>query len=91
MAVGRKLRTPVFFDDPSGNKDCINDTYATTHKFESGTLRVYLDSISLLKDIDFEELAGNNGFRILTDQTDRDRLHELPRCNDKMWAHYIRA
>lgn len=91
MAVGRKLTIPVYFEDPSGDKDCTNDTFTTAYKFDSNSLRVYMDSLALLKDYDFEILPGNQSFRILIDQTDRDRLHILPCSKTKLWAHYLRG
>ena len=89
MAVGRRILLPVTNEEAGGPKNCVNDTFTTAEQYFPGTLTVFLDSIVLLRDYDFEERPDNQSFKLLIDPTKRDRLNKLPRPQDKLWVGYF--
>jgi hypothetical protein len=89
MAVGRKFVYPITNEEAGGIKNCTNDTFTTEYQYVPGTLTVYFDSITLLKDYDFRELPDYQSFQILIDPSDRRRLNKLPKIGDKLWVGYF--
>jgi len=89
MATGRKIVFPITNEEAGGIKNCVNDTFTTAYQYIAGTLTVIYDSITLLRDYDFEELPDLQSFRIIIDPTNPKMLHKLPKLGEKLWVGYF--
>lgn len=75
---------------PSGLTDCVNLSYFTANTFIANSLQVFLDGRRLTPLLDFQENANRDGFDIIVDPLDPNRLNKPLRHNEDLRVDYIR-
>lgn len=81
---------PIKNEVAQGETNCQNLIYNTEYEFIAGSLQVFLDGNKLENGVDFAENPGNQGFTILLDPNDGNRLKTAPRDNERVTTAYCR-
>lgn len=77
--------------EPSGATDCVNLTYTTPDKFDPDTLEVNLDGRQLTLGLDYTIASDNQGFTLILDPDDANRLIRPPGPNEDLRVNYTKS
>lgn len=81
---------PVKNEYATGLLNCINLVYTTKYEYINGTLEVWLDGRKLDWGLDYTENGTKDGFTILLNASDPNRLNIAPRNDETLTVAYCR-
>lgn len=83
------ITTLVRQETPVGDLNCVNLSYTTANIYQAGTLEVYLDGRRLDAGLDFVETVARDGFTVLLDPSNKQRLNTAFRHNESLRVDYL--
>jgi uncharacterized protein YaiE (UPF0345 family) len=81
---------PVIGEIPGGSRNCVNLAFTTSFEFIPGSLQVFLGGLRLEPGLDYTESVNNQGFTILINASDRNRLNKAPLGSESFLVNYSR-